>query len=751
MSKLLKLTILSLTIIALAVLIFAVCDTLTADHTSSKDSPSKAKTTTVKAEEKAEVLNEISDKAEFDQGVRNALDSYYTKNETAGVRAFSENIDSRADTIVSDYASAATERSKSESSLGYKTGQICVVTKKSVTKAQLKAIAEKYRGELVSVTELSDTENFAVLKLSLEYTTDKALSLIESNEKTIEYVQKDNLYKLTDEESCDTTALANLAFDNEANSSTAADNSLSKKAVIQTNDAYSSYQWYLDKICATQAWTTQASVKTSKVRVAVIDSGCDMNHPDLKSTVNRSLSIRIYNNGKSRKLTSLSSGDSVGHGTHVTGIIGATGNNGIGVTGVATGYTNSKLDIVAINVVYKGSVSDSAAIKAIAYARKKGCKVINCSWGSYAYNNKYSRAERTAIATAVKKNIVVVCAAGNGNKYGQGVTTKWTPGDSSSAIEVIATNRFDTKAAYSNYGKAKDISAPGGSNMNSTYYDIVSTWKGKTYKASAGTSMAAPVVTGIVAMMRSVNSKLTVKQVKSALYSTATDLGTSGKDSYYGYGLANGSRAVFRSFKPTLKAYYGTTSSNIIAGFSWNAISGTGNTYYKLYAKVGNGSWILQGTTTNTSIELYKIRDANGNTPVFLPGTKYSYFLKAYNNYSVENYAGSKTTYTQNSNVVTFTPAVSAPTEPKITRNTDGTGAQLNWTPVSTNNAGYQIQRYYNKTWTTLGADSHYTVASGTASYYDSPLLPGKTYQYRIRSVQLYNGTYYYSKYILFK
>lgn len=751
MSKLLKLTILSLTTIALAVLIFAVCDTLTANHPNSKDSPSKAATTTVKAEEKAETLNKISVKAEFDQGVRNALDTYYTKNDTAGVRAFSENIDSRADTIVSDYASAATERSKSESSLGYKTGQVCIVTKKSVTKAHLKAIAEKYRGELVSVTELSDTENFAVLKLSLEYTTDKALSLIENNEKEIEYVQKDNLYKLTDEESHDTTALANLAFDNEANSSTAADNSLSKKAVIQTNDAYSSYQWYLDKICAAQAWTTQASVKTSKVRVAVIDSGCDMNHPDLKSTVNRSLSIRIYNNGKSKKLTSLSSGDSIGHGTHVAGIIGATGNNGIGVTGVATGYTNSKLDIVAINVVYKGSVSDSAAIKAIAYARKKGCKVINCSWGSYAYNNKYSRAERTAIATAVKKNIVVVCAAGNGNKYGQGVTTKWTPGDSGSVIEVIATTRFDTKASYSNYGKYKDISAPGGSNLNSTYYDILSTWKGKTYKASAGTSMAAPVVTGVVAMMRSVNSKLTVKQIKSALYSTATDLGTSGKDSYYGYGLVNASRALFRSWKPTLKAFSGITSSGVTAGLSWNTITGSSTTHYLLYGKTGSGPWVLQGYSDNSSVLLAKFKDAQGNIVPLVPGTQYSYYLKALNSYDVENYAGSKTTYTQNSNVVTFTPAIPAPTDPTSTRSSDGTGAQLNWTPVSTNNAGYQIQRYYNKTWTTLGTDKYYTVAVGTASYYDSPLLADKSYQYRIRSVQLYNGKYYYSKYVAFK
>ena len=135
------------------------------------------------------------------------------------------------------------------------------------------------------------------------------------------------------------------------------------------------------------------------------------------------------------------------------------------------------------------------------------------------------------MTNAKNNGIVVVCAAGN-----DGTDADAWPSDAEDAISVINLNQSDVRYSTSNYGTAKDISAPG--------YYILSTYNGGGYGYMTGTSMASPVVAGVAALILDADNTLTVDQVTQILYDTADDLGDPGKDIYYGYGRVNAAEAV---------------------------------------------------------------------------------------------------------------------------------------------------------------------------------------------------------------
>ena len=185
--------------------------------------------------------------------------------------------------------------------------------------------------------------------------------------------------------------------------------------------------------------------------------------------------------------------DANGHGTHVAGTVAAVGNNSTGVTGVSW-----STKIMALRFLdARGSGSTEDAISAILYANAKGAHVINNSWGGGGYNQSLKDAIDASSA-------VVVCAAGNGGSDRIGDDNDAVPFypasyTSSNLIAVAATDQNDNRASFSNYGPTSvDVAAPG--------VNILSTLSTGGYGYLAGTSMAAPHVAGLAALIHTVSS-----------------------------------------------------------------------------------------------------------------------------------------------------------------------------------------------------------------------------------------------------
>lgn len=181
--------------------------------------------------------------------------------------------------------------------------------------------------------------------------------------------------------------------------------------------------------------------------------------------------------------------DDFGHGTHVAGIIGASGNNSVGITGVAWRTKIMALKFIDSN----GHAAVSDAVTCLDYARAKGAKVVNASWGNYSFT---SQALRDAVSALNEAGIVFVAAAGNSSGNNDANPLWPASYEHPNVISVAATDRLDGRPTFSNYGRvAVDLAAPGN--------PVYSCWNGSDtdYRNWDGTSMAAPHVTGAVALL----------------------------------------------------------------------------------------------------------------------------------------------------------------------------------------------------------------------------------------------------------
>lgn len=251
-----------------------------------------------------------------------------------------------------------------------------------------------------------------------------------------------------------------------------------------------SYQWMHDTVNTYAAWGVTTGSR--QVQVAVLDSGIQEDHPDLGGRVTS------YDIG-------LGTGDEHGHGTHVAGIIGATMNNGIGGAGIAP-----NVSIMGIRVLdEEGYGEDYDIINGIYTAVDNGADVINMSLGGYFYSLLYEE----AINYALDHQVTVVAAMGN-----DGSNTIEYPAAFDGVIGVVATDPADERAYFSTYGTWADVAAPG--------YDIYSTYPDSDYIWMSGTSMACPVVTGVVALYISVYGQKSPAEIEKRLESTATKGGS---------------------------------------------------------------------------------------------------------------------------------------------------------------------------------------------------------------------------------
>jgi serine protease len=283
------------------------------------------------------------------------------------------------------------------------------------------------------------------------------------------------------------------------------------------SDPYRAQQWDFAKMNVASAWTKSTG---SGVTVAVIDTGVDANHPDLRANV-----LSGYDAIANRAGTS---SDGNGHGTHVAGTIAAVTGNNVGVSAVAP--DTRILPVKVLNDKGAGVMSDTA--EGIVWAADHGAQVINMSLGSTSKVTAVSN----AIAYARSKGVTVVAAAGNERAKGSPISY---PGADEGVIAVAATDSSDRVASYSNAGGYVDVAAPG-SNILSTY----PTARGNAYANMNGTSMAAPHVAAVAALLKSYKSTLTPDQIQAALEKSAVDLGPAGKDTDFGYGRIDAAAAL---------------------------------------------------------------------------------------------------------------------------------------------------------------------------------------------------------------
>jgi len=287
------------------------------------------------------------------------------------------------------------------------------------------------------------------------------------------------------------------------------------------------------------AW--DVTTGSGQVIVAVIDTGVDYNHPDLAANMWRNPGevpgngIDDDQNGYVDDVYGYDFAnndsnpmDDNGHGTHVAGTIGAVGNNSRGVAGVLWDVQIMALKFLGAN----GSGYISNALRALNYAVANGASISNNSWGGGGFD----AAMLAAIQNARNAGHIFVAAAGNNARNNDTNPTYPSNYDVDNVVTVAALDRSDNLASFSNYGaRTVDIGAPGVS--------ILSTTPNNTYRTYSGTSMAAPHVTGVLALVRDLHPNWTYRQIIDQVLGTATPVSSLSDRTVTG-GRVNAARAV---------------------------------------------------------------------------------------------------------------------------------------------------------------------------------------------------------------
>ncbi|MBI2472934.1 S8 family serine peptidase [Candidatus Uhrbacteria bacterium] len=304
------------------------------------------------------------------------------------------------------------------------------------------------------------------------------------------------------------------------------------------DDVYLDEQWYLEQIHAQEAWDVETG--DGSVVVAILDTGFDLDHPDLKQNLwinTKEIADDGIDNDHNGYVDDLNGYDfidedgspvpdqdngfeesAVSHGTVIAGIIGGVGNNGKGIAGI-----NWDVQLMSIRILDSNGIGDSYSVyKGVKYAIKNGADVINLSFTGFDVDDLLS----AAIEEAYRAGIVVVAAMGNAEPgintddqaiypscYGEEDDHDWILG-------VAATDTHDEKAFFSNYGSlCTDISAPGEDIFSTVYQD--DDWQALSqgyYQGGwSGTSMASPMISGAAALLKSAYHSLTPDDIKSIL------------------------------------------------------------------------------------------------------------------------------------------------------------------------------------------------------------------------------------------
>lgn len=327
------------------------------------------------------------------------------------------------------------------------------------------------------------------------------------------------------------------------------------------NDPYvvNGAAWQFQRIGADQTWNQVSNA--DPVVVAVIDTGLNVNHPDL---IGNTVAGYDFVTGKTNVV------DLAGHGTAVSGCIAAVTNNGVGTAGIA-GLANIKIAPYRTGGMYSGDTQlDVAYICAaiLKAAERPEVKVINMSFGGYGTFSSLA----VAVNEAVSAGKIVVASSGNeGESWNARVGQYSYPASYDHVISVGAINKDNTRSSFSQYNDRVDLCAPGQS--------VLTTARSGGYEYASGTSFSSPIVAGACAVLMAADSSLDAGAVETILKSTALDLGTAGSDAYYGSGLIQLNQAVA----------------------SINSSETVGTTYRTHVQNVGWQGWKYDGQISGTS------------------------------------------------------------------------------------------------------------------------------------------------------
>lgn len=316
--------------------------------------------------------------------------------------------------------------------------------------------------------------------------------------------------------------------------------------------------WHYDLIRAPEAWGV--TMGSPSVIVAMLDSGIDLNHPDLAANIwaNDDCDFDLVDDDLNGYVDDCNGWDFAqgdnnpidqggfcnGHGTHTAGTVAAVSNS-IGGLGVAP-----QASLMAVKVLQNsifgctGSFADIA--DGITYAVNNGANIISMSIGCGGAAVCTSATIGSAFSYADNNGVLVVVAAGNDSN-----TDDWGA-YANNIVEVAALDQFSTQTSYSNFGSGVHIAAPGGDDDNNDGFlnepgsdeGVYSTQFDNTYSWKIGTSMATPHVAGCAALVLSRNPALTDDDVKTILMDNAVDLGVPGRDDVYGWGRLDCKAAV---------------------------------------------------------------------------------------------------------------------------------------------------------------------------------------------------------------
>ncbi len=266
---------------------------------------------------------------------------------------------------------------------------------------------------------------------------------------------------------------------------------------LSPNDTYynTTNQWHLFKIQAAQAW--DISTGSASVVVAVCDNAIYTSHPDLTNKL-----VAGYDVAENDNNPNPAGGNDGAHGTHVSGIVGAQTNNGIGVASI--GWLTS---VMPIKIGRDSDGALTAGYEGIIWAADNGAEVINMSWGS----GTASTYGQNVVNYAWGKGCILVAAAGNDDQE-----TMFYPAAYNNVVAIASTSSTDAKSSFSQYGTWIDVSSPGS--------NIASTIPNTSYSYMSGTSMASPLAAGLVGLMISANPALPQADVINCLLTTADNI-----------------------------------------------------------------------------------------------------------------------------------------------------------------------------------------------------------------------------------
>ena len=315
-------------------------------------------------------------------------------------------------------------------------------------------------------------------------------------------------------------------------------------------DSVNDGQYFHELIDTEGAWALLEKNGISQTTtVGIIDSGIAALHPDLSDNlVLEDGQYRRYN-GKQYTLTSAAT---ISHGTHVAGIIGAVYGNGEGIAGVASGKDNNYCKMLPVGVVNDNRTIDSySVVSGIQFAADSGARVINMSFGSDAKDRNVGKCVSDCY---YNKGIVFVSSAGNKERSELNFDSSRLecmnfPADMKEVISVCNIDSSGKKSDSSYSGLAKDISAPGTSIYSTLFTRSLGQYR-YTYGTQSGTSMSAPMVSGIAALILDADPDLTPEEVRNIICATANET----EDDYYksneiGYGRVDARACVEAAYE----------------------------------------------------------------------------------------------------------------------------------------------------------------------------------------------------------